>query len=235
MNQRQLNQRAKAELETLQESGIELTWSDVVEINHLAWMIESPSGSLLSARGEPVRIPGAILWPMTLQAHDWWLDHDEWFNGIDEQTKALGYLLAHGRRACLRARLATRPVARRAVFSWVRRLPCTVEELTIGVGTILEQGQGVEDEIPQDAKAEELQDDDGGKLSTGQLVAFLVANTGLPGDYWERKVSAAFIGEQVQTIVRQGNCDDKPAKDDPRIVAERNLGYALMQIEDREQ
>jgi hypothetical protein len=66
-----------------------------------------------------------------------------------------------------------------------------------------------------------------------ELVSYLVLNTGLNAEYWERKVCIQFINDQVRTIARQGMTDDKPQKDDPRLIAERNLAYVIIQIEER--
>jgi hypothetical protein len=230
----ELSDRARAELETLRDSGIEPTWTEVIQIHSLVELIKSPSNERLNARGNPVRIPGAILWPFTEQAGDWWNQNVDWFDGLKDKTRALGYLMAHGRRACLRARLASQPVARRAVSVWARRLPCRHDELLLAVGEVLESMQGVEDEIPESAKSDSIKTaDDSDTLTNAEAVAFLVANTGLEAEYWERKVCIPYFSEQIQTIVRQGRCDDTPAKDDPRIIAERNLGYVLMKIEER--
>ena len=229
MNTRQLNERADAELETLKEAGIVPTWQEVVEINYLSCLTQSPSSEMASARGEPMLIPGAVLWPFTLQAGSEWGRIAEWFDGIDDNAKAIGYLMAHGRRSCLRVRLASRGVARRAVFHWANKLPCTQGELNIATASILEQMQGIEDEVP----ARDDQADDDESTTTMELVSYLVLNTGLDADYWERRVSIGYINEQMRTIVRQGLADDKPQKDDPRIIAERNLAYYIMQIEEK--
>jgi len=228
--QKTLNPRAQAELEDLRDAGIEVTWQDVVTINHLSELVESPQNNMSSARGEPVRVAGAILWPFTLQGCGWWDDHKDWFEGVNEQTIALAYIMAHGRRASLRARLATQPVARRAISAWAKLLTCTMDELLIAVGTVLESMDTVADEVP-------TQDDedanDAKGMSDGEMVAYLVANTGIEPDYWERKVSMPYIAEQVRRIIKQGDADDKPSRHDPRIIAERNLGYAIIQIESR--
>ena len=230
MNQRQLNDRASAELESLTDAGIVPTWAEVVEINHLAWLTQHPSCDMSSARGDPIRVAGAVLWPFTLQAGSEWDRIAEWFAGVDDNAKALGYLMAHGRRACLRVRLASRAPARRAVFHWANRLPCTQGELNIATAAILEQMQGVENEVPKRA---DQADDEESDTTNIELVAYLVQNTGLDADYWERKVCISYINEQIRTIVKQGMADDKPQKDDPRIIAERNLAYAIMKIEER--
>lgn len=230
MNTRQLSERAEAELETLKDLGIVPTWQEVVEINHLSWLTQSPSSEMSSARGEPMLIPGAVLWPFTLQAGSEWGRIAEWFDGVDDNAKAIGYLMAHGRRSCLRVRLASRDSARRAVFHWAKKLPCTQGELNIATASILEQMQGIENEVPA---REDQADDDGANTTTMELVSYLVLNTGLDADYWERKVSISYIHEQMRAIVRQGMADDKPQKDDPRIIAERNLAYAIIQIEKR--
>jgi hypothetical protein len=230
MNTRQLSDRASAELETLTDQGITPTWAEVVEINHLSWLTQSPTNEMASARGEPMRIPGAVLWPFTLQAGNEWDRIAEWFDGVDDNAKAIGFLMAHGRRSCLRVRLASRDAARRAVFSWAKRLPCTQGELNIATAAVLAQMKDVENEVP---KREGQADDDDVESTSMELVSYLALNTGLEADYWERKVCIPYINEQIRAIVRQGLTDDKPQKDDPRIIAERNLAYAIMTIEKR--
>jgi len=226
MNQRKLSELASAEIEELRDQGLNPTDQDIVTINALAWEIQHLTNEILSARGEPVRIPGAVLWPLTLQASDWWSSYGEWFTTLDEQTKALGFLMAHGRRVCLRSRLATRSVARRAVFAWGRHLPCTFAQLQIAVGSVLEQMRTNSDDTKRD-------EDEPDRTSNGELIAFLMSSTGLDAEYWERRVSVPFINEQVRVIVKQLQVDDKPSKDDPRIIAERNMGLALKEIKER--
>jgi len=234
MHQRKLSELASAEIDELRDQGMYPTDQDIVTINALAWEIQNPTNEILSARGEPVRIPGAVLWPLTLQASDWWSDYGKWFTTLDEQTKALGFLMAHGRRVCLRSRLATRSVARRAVFAWGRHLPCTFAQLQIAVGSVLEQMRTSGDDTNQaDEEPDRTSGGEPDRTSSGELIAFLVSSTGLDAEYWERRVSVPFINEQVRVIVKQLQVDDKPSKDDPRIIAERNMGFALKEIKER--
>ena len=141
--------------------------------------------------------------------------------------------MAHGRRVSLRARLASRPVARRAIFHWARSLKCTFAELQIAVGAVCEQMRMVENEIPENERVRSPEDDDKSGTSTGQLVAFLSTQTGIEPDFWERRACVPYIMEQIQSVIRQNQAEDKPLADDPRIIAERNLAYAIMQIEKR--
>jgi hypothetical protein len=173
----ELSDRARGELETLKDAGINPTWDQVIQIHSLVEQIKSPSNERLNARGNPVRIPGAILWPLTEQANDWWDNSGiEWFSGLKEKTRALGYIMAHGRRACLRARLASQPVARRAVSVWFRRLPCTHAELMLAVGEVIESMEVIEDEIPASEKSDAIKTaDDGGTFTSAEAIAFLIA------------------------------------------------------------
>jgi len=61
---------AEAEIDGLAAEGITPTAAEIVHINALAHLVESPSSRVALARGRPVFVGGAYLWPITLYASD---------------------------------------------------------------------------------------------------------------------------------------------------------------------
>ena len=171
-----------------------------------------------------MRVGGAVLWPFTLIASQWYESKAHWFNGVDEETYAIAYALAHGRRGTLRTSAHhDRRVARAAVLRWARSLSCTDGELVIAVAAMIDQ-------MRRTASDDGAQIEENEKATTAGITAFLAANTSEGPEYWESRVCVPYIVEMMRVIREQNSVDGKPLKDDPRIIAERNLGRAIERI-----
>ena len=67
-----LNDLAAREIAALESEGIRLTAAEVVKLNALGWAIETPCARRELSRGVPVMLcEGVYLWPLTIQAADW--------------------------------------------------------------------------------------------------------------------------------------------------------------------
>lgn len=213
---------ASAEIEALAGEGIACTPEDVLRIQWLAQQVESPASRMALSRGSPVHVGGAVLWPLTIAADEWWrsvIPH------IDTQTgevAALAYAMAHCR---MQDALDAIPPTRAAdiSWSWVQRLQCTAGELDEAVRQVRDQddcGPDVRD--PKHA---------GGDSSRSNLVAFLVATAGGTPELWERQVAIGYVRQQIEAIRAQEAAefggDREVAR---RISATRTLGLAVEEI-----
>ncbi|MFA5423474.1 MAG: hypothetical protein WC374_06405 [Phycisphaerae bacterium] len=215
-----LSELAEAEIEKLRADGIDLTPPDIIEINALGWAVESPETRRLLARGAPVAVGGVYLWPMSLYAQ-------EWFNRVGcnlsdntRQAYALAYAMAHGRDEG--EPLATEGrAAEKIVTRWAKSLKCTFGELNVAISQILQQ----------DEDHEQPPGEDTGGMSMGDFSAFLAAACpGSDPDFWERRCAAGYTHAVLSAIVRQNSAEGKKTLADPRLKAERALGYKIEQI-----
>lgn len=215
---------ARGELADLRAAGVSPTDDEIVRLNALAWAVESPPSRMLLARGLPVQVGGVTLWPLTLQAADWW-ERERASMSIPDQEAALGYAMAHGRADDGPLLLSGR-AAEKAVRSWRKGLRCTARELGEASAQIMSQLEG--DEAPP---ALDGSTPDG--LSPGDLSAFLTASVGGPPGMWEREVCIPYALAVMREIVRQNRADDKPCRADGRLEAIRALGWEIEKIKRR--
>lgn len=217
-----LSDIAAAEIETLRDEGITPTPAEIVRLNAIGWAVQSPETRRLLARGAPVDIGGVYLWPMTLCAQDWFNRIGCKLSGNARRAYALGYAMAHGRdegtALCIEGRQAEK-----VVVKWARALKCTFGELNVAISQVLAQ-----DEEPEQPPSGT------GGMPIGDFSAFLAAM--FPGgdpEFWERRCAASYTYAVLDTMVRQNTADKKPSISDPRIKAERALGWAAEKIRRR--
>ena len=214
-----LSELAEAEIETLRADGINLTPAEIVEINALGHAVESPETRRLLARGAPVAVGGVYLWPMSLYAQDWFDRVGCYLDGNKQQTYALAYAMAHGRDEgeplAMEGRMAEKTVAR-----WGKSLKCPLRELNVSISQILQQ----------DEDAEQPPDEDAGGMSMGDFSAFLASACGGDPDFWERRCASGYTHAVLDAIVRQNSAEGHKTMADPRIKAERALGWAIEKI-----
>jgi hypothetical protein len=214
-----LNSLAKAEIDALFSEGITPTPEEIVEINALAWSVHTPETRRLLSRGRPVYCGGAWLWPLTMLAVEWLQD-----NRVDLSiiSPAIGYAMAHGRsdggEMDSNGRQAEADVKR-----WWRGLRCTPEEFRECVRQV----------DAQDAKPDLPTNPDGHPMTMGDLCAFLSATCGADADFWERRCSLGHVLAVVAAVVQQNHADKRPCAHDPRIIAERALGFSIEKIKAR--
>jgi hypothetical protein len=214
-----LSELAQAEIDSLQADGINLTPAEIIELNALGWAVESPETRRLLARGAPVEIGGVYLWPMSLYAQEWFSRVGCQLSDNTRRAYALAYAMAHqydeGEPLAIDGRTAEKVVAR-----WAKTLRCTFDELNIAISQILQQ----------DEEAEQPPDETGG-MSIGDFSAFLASAfpAGSP-DFWERRCAAGYTYAVLDAMVRQNSAEKKKTMADPRIKAERALGWAVEKI-----
>jgi len=213
-----LSDLAAAEIELLQADGIELSPADIVRLNALGWAVESPETRRLLARGAPVAVGGATLWPLSLYAQEWYDRVGCEMGGLRRQTYALGYAMAHGRDDWDPLSMSGR-MAELVVLAWGWSLKCTFGELNVALGQILAQEEDHE-QPPSET----------GGMAAGDFSAFLAASAGGDPDFWERRCAAGYTYAVLDAMVRQNSADGHKTLADPRIKASRASGWAAEQI-----
>jgi len=211
-----LNDLARAEIHQLKQEGIELTPEEIVEINALAWRVQTPETRRTLSRGRPVPVGGVWLWPLTIRAVDWMEQNDF---SLASASPAMGYAMAYGRSDSGELDVYGE-TAKQAVKNWFKGLNATLAEFT----------EAVKQVDNQDSQPDTPPDINGKAMTLGDLSAFLVATCGADADFWERRVSLSYALSVITMMVMQNHADKKPCAQDPRIIAERALGYAVEKI-----
>ena len=210
-----LSELAEAEIETLRADGIDLTPAEIIEINALGWAVESPETRRLLARGAPVSIGGVYLWPMSLYAQEWFYRVGCEMSTLRRQTYAMAYAMTHGRddgeplaMSGLKAELV--------VLAWGLCRKCTFGELNVAISQVL----------AQDEDAEQPPSETGG-MTMGDFSAFLAAVCGGDPDFWERRCASGYTHAVLDALCRQNSAEGHKTMADPRIKAERALGWKI--------
>lgn len=186
-NYRTISDLARAEIDRLREDGISVTDDEVVAINALSWEIISPSRRVGLARGNPVRCGNVWLWPLTINAREWFeLVGAEMGNG----ERALAFAMAH---PCID--LFTQ-VAQQ-IEAWGRSLQCTDDQLRTAMSIVIQQDK--RDELPP------IKQGDG--LTLGELVQTLIANNGGTVEMWEQQCSIPYVFDMFDTLAKQNEAD----------------------------
>lgn len=214
-----LNSLAKAEIEALQAEGITLTPEEIVEINALGWAVHTPETRRTLSRGRPVPLGGQWLWPLTMRAVEWMETNNY---PIGKITPAMGYAMAYGRSEGDELNVSG-PDADKAVRKWMRSLRVTLDELY----------EAIRQADDQDVRPETPPDVEGKPMSIGDFSAFLATTIGGDPDMWERRVSMSYCLSCVSTYVMQNHAEKRPCPQDPRLIAERALGWAIEKIKAR--
>ena len=213
-----LSELAEAEIESLRAEGIDLTPAEIIEINALGWAVESPETRRLLARGVPVAVGGVYLWPMSLYAQDWFNRVGCKLDGNKQQAYALAYAMAHGRNDGEPLAIDGR-IANKTVKSWSKSLKCTFGELNVAISQIIQQDEDYE-QPPEES----------GGMSMGDFSAFLASACGGDPDFWERRCATGYTHAVLDCLVRQNSADGHKTMSDPRIKANRALGWCAEKI-----
>lgn len=214
-----LNDLARAEIDRLTVSGISLSPDEIVEINALAWSVETPETRRDLSRGRPVKCGAEWLWPPTLRSLDW-LERNS--IEVTKITPAIGYAMRFGRSEG--SELDCEGVdAQRKVKAWYKSLRVTPKEYRVCVEQV--------DEF--DATIGLPTDPDGKQMTIGDFSAFLAGTCGADADFWERRCSATYCASVLTMIAVQNHAAKEPCARDPRIVAEIALGRAIDRIRKR--
>jgi hypothetical protein len=214
-----LSDLAACEIEKLRAEGIVLTPAEIVELNALGWAVETPETRRLLARGVPVEIGGVYLWPLSLYAQEWFARVGARLGDNIGQTYALAYAMAHGRDDGEPLAFEGRP-AEKIIARWGKSLKCTFGELNVAIAQILQQEE----------EAEQPPEETGG-MTAGDLSALLAAACGDTPDFWERRCASGYALAVLSAIILQNQAEKKSCMADPRIKAERALGWAIAKIE----
>lgn len=213
---------ASAEIDSLAGEGIACTPDEVLRIQWLAQQVETPAARMALSRGTPVHVGGAVLWPLTIAADEWWRSVIPHIATQTGEVAAQAYAMAHCRtQDTLDAIPPTR--AADVSWAWVQRLQCTAGELVEAIRQVRDQddcGPAIRD--PKYA---------GGNASRSNLVAFLVSTAGGPPELWERQVAIGYVRQQIDAIRSQEaaefGADREVAR---RISSTRTLGLAVEEI-----
>jgi hypothetical protein len=213
-----LSDLAQAEIDNLRADGIDLTPAEIVELNALGWAIESPETRRLLSRGAPVEVGGVFLWPMSIYAQEWFDRVGCHLSSNTRQAYALAYAMAHGRDEGEPLAMDGR-AAERTVSRWAKSLKCTFGELNVAISQVLQQDEDHE-QPPSET----------GGMTIGDFSAFMAASCGGDPDFWERRCATGYAYAVLDTIVRQNSAEGKKTLADPRIKAERAMGWAIEKI-----
>jgi len=135
------------------------------------------------------------------------------------QAYALAYAMAHGREAGEPLAIEGRE-AEKTVSRWAKSLTCTFGELNVAISQVLQQ----------DEEAEQPPSEETGGMTIGDLSAFIAATCGGDPDFWERRCAAGYTYAVLAALCRQNSAEGHKTMADPRIKAERALGYAILKI-----
>jgi len=83
--------------------------------------------------------------------------------------------------------------------------------------------------LAQDEDAEQPPSETGG-MTMGDFSAFLASACGGDPDFWERRCASGYTHAVLDCLCRQNSADGKKTMADPRIRAERALGWAVEKI-----
>jgi len=213
---------ARAEIESLVGEGIACTPDEVLRIQWLAQQVETPAARMALARGNPVHVGGAVLWPLTMAADQWWRAAAPYATTNKEKIAVAAYAMAHCRAMDgLEAVSPDRAVS--VAGRWMKGLHCRPEEVVEAVALVQDQ-DAAEPDI-NDPKRQHSE------TRTSELVALLCALVGGPPDVWERQVAIGYIRQQLEASCAQiAAKTGHDATVTRRIDATRNMGLAVEEI-----
>lgn len=210
-----LSPLAAAEIASLEAEGIVLSAEDVARIDALARRVEKPQQQLTLARGKPIAIGGAVLWPMTLAASDWFQTVGCEMGGQIMQTFALAYAMAHGDKE-----LPYDPeTARTCVTAWKRKLRCRYTQLVTAIRLIHEQLDLLETVEATQQRA-----------SIADITLMMSALTGIAPAVWEYQCSIPYVLQMLDTLTAQHFSDNSSNVSVPTLKAERAIGLAIHRL-----
>jgi hypothetical protein len=201
-----LSDVAAGEIDALISDGYELTPAEIVRINALGWNIETPDIRLALSKGVPVDVGGVTLWQFTLRSYDWHCRVAKSMPSVWHGKIALAYAFAHGYSDGGELDVyGWRAVA--AVTNWGIRLRCSMSELVMAMGQI----------IQQDEQEQGLQDPDSKPTGIGDISAQIAAHTGQSVEDVERRMSMNYALKLLHYTIRQ---QKQAAGGKPRMSAD---------------
>lgn len=190
---------AAEQLERFGNEGVTLTPDETAELLYWAGRVNSPSGAVgYLSEDAPVAVGGRILWPLTLQAHEWLRWAAEHLAG-DMATAATGYAAEHGRDEGAFDSLYTTRAALAAVSAWRRGFAATMAQLRHALDMLGDPPRRI---------GQDPDEDETGTPDLSAVVADVVAATGLPAEYFMRHSGRHFLRvartSAVLTSIRAG-------------------------------
>jgi len=237
-----LCEHAQAMIAELKEQGLNLTLDECIWLNDLAREVENPSGGEhRHLAGSPSLAGDCWLWPFTIQGEDWLDSVMKWFSSdADSFALAAGYALAHGRNVDAFAGLSGYASTKKAIKKFRKKCNCTKAEFKFAVHEALEIDENNEelDEIEKKFTAEynaknNVADEESTDTTWADIIASMVAMTGLPEDIWLRQHSKNSTLRILRAINRQRQSESGESNmdaNDPYVIACKNEGLAIREI-----
>jgi len=218
-----LSDHARYEIEDLLAAGITPTPEEIVELSAIGWQVETPQTRLYLSRGLPVKCGSVTLWPLTLQASDWYSRVGCKLEGLERH--ALAYAMAY----CY---VTGNPYheaaddAETAINEWISNIDITDAALTEAISQVLQQSEEAQQPpIPDHVKQQ--------SMTSGDLSATLAALCGGDPAFWEARCASDYAIDVMTAVMNQRNESGKPLPTDPRMQAVRALGWAVEKIRQR--
>ena len=216
---------ARVELDALAADGISFTPDDVMQLHCIAAEIETPESRMALARGAPVFVGRAVLWPLTMAATAWW----ERACAGTRRERRHGLLLAFAMSHCRQQdALDAIPPERayKAAEAWTKRLAARPSEIWEAVRQV--QAQDDADDGVVDPKEQ------ASGMTGASLTAFLVAACGGDPAMWERQVSISYVRTQIRAVHAQQMAEYGGATAAHDVVrGTRRIGLAVEAIRAR--
>ncbi len=217
-----LSDLARAQIESLQAEGCDLTPDEIIKINALGHAIENPRSRLDLARGNPVTVGRVTLWPLSPYASYWYQRIGENLGSARMGLRALAYAMAHPEKDLPEGRVRAFAV----VLSWARTLRCRNAQLTEAVAQVIAQDEEVR--VPDPAA-----DRDEDAPTYGELSCILSAMTGTAPVVWERQCSMRYVRAMLEKVMAQNAADGKSMKKDARLKYHRVMAMLVYRIQER--
>jgi hypothetical protein len=215
---------ARNEIDDLIRDGITPTPEEIVELNSLGWQLVTREMRQYMSRGIPIQCGQHRLWPLTLQAQDWYMRVGCNLGGLSRY--ALGAAMA----ACYTDgdlfEMGECDAIKRA-REFRRSLRVTDQELDCCMAEVIRQHEHHED--PPDNN----DDDDQHSISIGDLSLQLATMCGDSVEFWERRCSHEYALNALYAAMNYANESGRALPTDPRIVATRRLGWCIEKIRRR--
>jgi len=218
-----LSELARYEIEDLIAEGIQPTPDEIVELSGIGWRLETESTRLYLSRGRPVDCENVRLWPMMLQARDWYKREGAEMKG--REKAALGFAMAH----CYGGDdvfYLSGDKAEQAVIDWQASVAASEDALTVAISQVLMQEEAPDDPPP-------LKTETSTKMEYGDLSAQLVTLCGQTPEYWERKCSHEYAMAVFYAVINHANETGRKLDTHPQIIAQRQMMWAVEQIRKR--
>jgi hypothetical protein len=206
---------AQYEIEDLQAAGINPTPAEIVELNALAWGIRSTANEMTLAKGTPSTCGNVMLWPLTIEAGEWYNKFGCVIKGME--VEALAYAMAHC-YADGNPFVLTNP--RKTIKAWSKTIKATTRTLKTAMDDVLVQMESPEMPPREDDRT----------FTIGELAAKLSIYTGIPPDYWERQCSIWYGAKMLHFAMEKHNESGKQLESDPIVRATVALGWCVEKI-----